>query len=688
VQLVGFLSVNLRVINRILVALLFVACCFAPASAAENWVQVRTKNFFLISNAAEAEVRQTAARLERFREAFRQLFPQIKLDGGIRTNVVVFRDSASYAPFKPKRRDGSVDIAVAGYFQPGEDVNYITLSVGDKSAYGTIFHEYVHFLLDTNIGRSDLPPWLGEGLAEYFETLQILDDQRVSLGAPPSGHLNLLRKSELIPLSDFFSTDNSALHRSGDESRSLFYAQAWAVTHYLFHANKNGGIHLDEVLTTLKGAAGFENTADRFFGSDNSELARVLREYVNQPLTPTRIVPAPQRVAFDAETNASSLSESQAFAYLGDLLYHTGNLTEAELLLRKALKIDADLSIANISLGLVLARKKDFAEAKRYLEKAIASDAANHFAYFNYAYAVSRESMDENGNVSVFPAGSATKMRDALKKAILLNPNFVESYRLLAFMALVNDTDLSEAVNLLNKGLTIKPGDLHLRLLLAQIFLRQEMYEEAGSIAGKLATNASDADIWTGAQAVLHTINQYRAASAVKVNDAEIVRVFGRLPPLILKRSALSDAEVERYEEDRLITNLNILIEQPRFGEKQVVGYIERITCSDESIMYTVRSADQKFSLRTTGFGDIRLKVLTDGERSFTLDCGVSFAKQLTVLTYKPSDGPRPNTRGRLLSISFVPDFFRLKTPQEMAASRTVIIEDDRVFKSRPGRTP
>ena len=130
------------------VGLLLVVCLFVPAIAAEPWTQVRTKNFFLIGDAGELEIRRAGARLEQFRETFRQLFPQMKLEGGIKTNVVVFKNEASYTPFKPKKADGSIDTAIAGYFQPGEDVNYITLSVGDRSTpYGTIFHEYVHFLL-------------------------------------------------------------------------------------------------------------------------------------------------------------------------------------------------------------------------------------------------------------------------------------------------------------------------------------------------------------------------------------------------------------------------------------------------------------------------------------------------------------------------------------------------------------
>lgn len=654
------------------------------AHGADAWIQVRSKNFLLIGDAGEKEIRQTAARLEQFRETLRLLFPQIKHDGGIRTNVVVFKDAASYAPFKPKRPDGTVDNVVAGYFQAGEDVNFITLTAAEKSGvYGTIFHEYAHFLIDTNIGRSDVPPWLGEGLAEYLETLQLLDDQRVSLGAAPSGHLSLLRRSELIPLGEFFATDNAALHRRGDDSRTLFYAQAWAVTHYLLHASKPGGVRFEDIFSEVKNAKAPADLHSLYFGSDTPGIGKAIRDHINQPQIPTRIVQIKRTLPIETEATAAPLSDAQTSAYLGDLLFHTDRLAEAEVLLRKAVKADGDVSVANMSLGLVLAKKREFVEAKKHLEKAIAVDRTNHFAYFNYAYALSRESMDENGNISEFRGDTAAKMRDALQRAISLNPNFAESYRLLAFVSLVNGTDLDQAVDLLHKGLAVKPGDPHLRLMLAQVLLRQEKYLEAGTIAERLAAGAYDQEVWAEARSILHTVNQFRAVSNVKANSADVAKVFGPLPPLILKRSSLSDEEVARYDEDRQLMNLNILVDKPRFGERQIVGYVDRIACSDGTISYAVRSGDERFNLVSTGFGNIRLRVLTEGERSFTLDCGVSLSKSLTVLIYQPSAGAR--TRGRLLSMSFVPDFFRLKTPQEMANFRTVIIEDDRVLKRRPG---
>ncbi len=280
------------------------------------------------------------------------------------------------------------------------------------------------------------------------------------------------------------------------------------------------------------------------------------------------------------------------------------------------------------------------------------------------------------------------KCRDALQRTIELAPGFAESYRLLAFVNLVNNTDLAGSVDLLNKGLAVRPGDQEIRLLLAQVLLRLERYEEATLIAEKLAATAANSEVWSGAQSVLQTVKQYLAEKEASEKGYDKSAGFGPLPPIIMKRSQVSDADVARYEEDRSVTNLNLLIERPRFGEKQVVGYVDRIACSNGDINFGVRSGGDAFTLSSPPFADLRHRVLTEGERSFTFACGKNLGKQLTVLTYRQSVGGNHRLRGRLVSIAFVPDFFRLKTQQEMANTRTVIIEDDRSLKDRPEKTP
>src|SRR5687768_10575229 len=80
-----------------------------PAFGKDNWINVRTKNFFLVGNASEKDIRLTATKLEQFRETFRLLFPNAKFTQTIQTNVVVFKSNSDYRPFKPKGADGKPD---------------------------------------------------------------------------------------------------------------------------------------------------------------------------------------------------------------------------------------------------------------------------------------------------------------------------------------------------------------------------------------------------------------------------------------------------------------------------------------------------------------------------------------------------------------------------------------------------
>jgi hypothetical protein len=124
------------------------------------------------------------------------------------------------------------------------------------------------------------------------------------------------------------------------------------------------------------------------------------------------------------------------------------------------------------------------------------------------------------------------------------------------------------------------------------------------------------------------------------------------------------------------------MLTRPRPGEQQVVAYVERIQCSEDRIDYKINAGGQRSVFTTANFSNLRLYVLTEGEQSFRIECGAGFGKQLTVLTFRPPASPKAGTRPELVSITFVPDVFRLKTPAEMAKARTIIVEDDTLRRS------
>src|SRR5947209_20310610 len=102
---------------------------FAPMSWSRSgggWTKVQSKNFTLIGNADEREIRQVAARLEEFREIFSRLSGNLKTLTPVPTTVMVFRTEDDYRPYKPLYRGRPSD--AEGFFQSGVDTNYIALS--------------------------------------------------------------------------------------------------------------------------------------------------------------------------------------------------------------------------------------------------------------------------------------------------------------------------------------------------------------------------------------------------------------------------------------------------------------------------------------------------------------------------------------------------------------------------------
>ncbi len=662
-----------RPLVAVICALLF-STVSAQVKPGDDWIKITTPNFTIVSNSSEKDARLVATKLEQFRTAFGALFPNARLTDAIPTNVVVFKSSGSYKPYKPKRGDGKADEWIAGYFQPGEDVNYITLSTEgeNEETFGTIFHEYVHSLLNTTFGKSQVPPWFNEGLAEYYQMFAIEDDQKVQLGRLQNGHLQLLQQSKLIPLKDFFAITNFSLHQNGNHSRSIFYAQAWALIHYLIQGN--GGVNVDGLgrfLQQVMSNVDQEKAFQASFGVDYATMEKALKKYVEQRTFRGTIVTLKNKLVFDDKFTVSPITEAVANAYLGDLLYHTNEYPAADAHLQKALQAEPNLSMAHTSLGLVKMRQRDFAAAKRHLEHAMADDQKNHYAHYNYAYVLSRESMDEFGYVRSYPPDVATKMKNAFRKSIELNPEFSESYRMLAFVLMIENSDLDEAIAVLKKGLQYQPGSQHYAMLLAQIYLRQEKFAEAKVIAERLSKTAEDETMRRNAEQISSTIAQYEEA---KKNSEMVLSVDGdgspRSRPTFVRREAISEEQIAKIEKDREIRNINVAIGQPAEGEKRTLGKLTKINCAKSEVVYdaTVDGANIRFASKD--FQSLDLQVMHEGTTDISVGCEANISNELVVITYKQEP-----TKNMLTSLHFVPADFRLMTKDEIANAPNLIIQ-------------
>lgn len=656
------------------------------AFAKDDWLNVRSKNFNLIGNASDKEIRKVATKLEQFRETFRLLFPSSNLSSPIPTNVVVFKNDGAYKPFKPKRADGKIDNFIAGYFQPGEDVNYITLSMGgeDADTFGTIFHEYVHFIVNTNMGKSDVPQWFNEGLAEYYQTFEMEGDIKAKLGLPQSGHLALLQQNKLIPLNAFFNTDNSALSQHGGHSRSIFYAQAWALIHYFVSNKKTEAMSkfLNLAMKDVPAEKAFQDA----FQMTYAQMEKELKQYVSKGSYLYSMVTFSNKLSFDLEMQTVPLSEAGTNAYLGDLLYHTNRADDAEAFLQTAIRLDPDSSMANTTLGIVKVRKGKFDEAKTFLDKAISKDPKNHVAYYQYAYLLSREGRDEFGYVASFSPEKTAKMKQLLKKAIEINPTFGESYEMLAFVSLVSNSGLDEGVAAMRTALKLQPGNQRYVMRIAELYLRQEKFEEAAAIAEKVAKTADEPQIKKQADSLIEQLQmrkeifarneesrkKYEAAIAAGAKD-------GGQRPILLRRGpdgkAPSPEDLVKAQQEFMIRAINRELRKTQPEEIRLLGSLETIVCKGGTVTYTVKSENETFVLTSKDFQALALaSYIPDG--SFAeVGCDAKVASIKAVLAYRPKTASKSPVRGELTSIEFVPSDFRFVDPgpEETPAEDVVV---------------
>lgn len=645
-----------KFISKVSLLCLLTSVFFTHGLANDKWIKIKSKNFHLLGNAAEKDIREVGVQLEQFREVFRRILTNFNFNSPVPTNVVVFKDKLTFSDYKPVNNEGKRTDWAAGYFQSGEDANYIVLTIEGKKAdiYRTIFHEYIHFLINNQIGRVNVPPWFNEGLAEYYELTEIDGKKRVVLGNYDEKYIPLLQRNKLIPFETFINTDYYSLYRQNKDGAVLFYAQAWALMHYLMHGNSGArGPQLNKFIKLISEGEKTDESFHKAFQTDYAALETELKKYIERKSFPVSIASFDSKLIFDGEMQTSQVTEAESKAVLGDLLYHLNRLTESAAHLEEALKLDGDCVLAHTSLGLIKIRQDDFTGARKYFEKALALNDKNYLTHFRYAYALSREGMTFYGFVSGYDVDQAQKMRASLKKAIELNPNFAESYNLYAFISMVRNDEVDQAIAHLDKALQIAPGNQWYAMRSAELYMRKEDFINARRVAQKVFQTAPDDAMRVYAQNTIKTINSLEA-------QLEYIKNYKDKPEAPeVTDEILTEEELARRRERATLESINEILRKPKGGEKRVLGYLTKIECGVNEISYSVKVENKILNFKSENFDKLILLSYSGDLSDNKIGCDLSAKELFSVISFKPFINSKANSAGEIISIEFVPKNFK-----------------------------
>ena len=618
--------------------------------AKDTWTTVHSRDFTLVGNASEKDIRLVATRLEQFRAVFAALFPTVSLNSSPPTTVIVFKNDLSFRPYKPHAED-------SGFFQAGQDVNYIALTTEHGSTehpLSTIFHEYAHLLMNASMGPT-VPLWFNEGVAEYYSTFDVMaDERRFLIGNLIADHILYLRRNPLLPLHSLFAVDYKSAYYNEADKTNIFYAESWMFVHYLFQAdNQKHRPQLTRFLELLRARAKIEDAFQQAFQSSVESVEINFKNYIQASKFMAETYGFNQKLDFSSQITAAPLSEADAHAYLGDLLAHMQRVTEAEAEFQHAFALEPESLLAHTALGMMCVRQGRMDDARPHLEKALQGNSESYLLHYYYAYSFSNLNWNEHQVVANYPEEVAMTMRRELNKVIALKPDYPESYWLLGFVNLVRNEQIDESLELLQKGLSVTSSNHRVLFMLAQLYLRKERFTEARELLLPIAQNSDDADLRDQAAVM---------AAAIQRAEEQRARIKDELQKQAPVGVAASDAAkppTSAPVPDDPNVGLADALRTPRAGEKRIQGMLTVIDCGAKGITFQVRSGSQLLKFHSDNFDRTIITTFTMGiERE--IRCGPRKPENSVVVTYTAGKAGA-KFDGEATVIEFVPQSFVLK---------------------------
>lgn len=162
------------------------------------------------------------------------------------------------------------------------------LAAQNRAMFETLFHEGFHAFAANYLweggGQKEFPRWLHEGMAAYFEVSSVEGAEFIH-GAAHPGFLAICReesaRSGLLPVEKILTAGPERFlvtHRSEAARSGLYYAESWALAHYLSSrvSRERIAAYVGEVLGGADPVKAFESLAGKSCLEVEAELKKHL----------------------------------------------------------------------------------------------------------------------------------------------------------------------------------------------------------------------------------------------------------------------------------------------------------------------------------------------------------------------------------------------------------------------------
>jgi Tfp pilus assembly protein PilF len=478
-------------------------------TAKDTWIEIRSPNFTVISNAGDKEARKIADQFEEFREVFHTTFPKLRLDLGKPLIIFAVKNEDSLKTLIPVYWESKWHFHPDGIYVAGEDRHYVAVrtDVQTENPYQIVYHEYTHAIMDLNF--RGLPVWLNEGLAEFYGN-SVIRDKDVEIGKVATYHLQTLQQERLIPIDALLMADQSSPYYNEANHATVFYAESWAIVHYLMLDPDARKRQLLGTFLAAWDASGDQlAAAEKTFG-DLKKFASAMEAYARQrsfyvAKVATTIHGDPKSFSNRALSNAE-LEAQRALFYA-----HTQRPKEAQAAIEAALQADPHLALAYEAKGFLEYSQQQFRQAESEFARAIELKTTDYFPYYFLAEAKLRNGMSSE---EASPTVSAF-----LEKAIEMNPQYAPAYAALASVYSINPATRDKAFAAGRRAMDLEPRNLSYATNYGYVLANAGKTAEAKSLALRIQQAAKTPMDRANAQQLLSVVASHEEYDNRVVNN-------------------------------------------------------------------------------------------------------------------------------------------------------------------------
>jgi tetratricopeptide (TPR) repeat protein len=465
-----------------------------------QWVEVRSPNFSVITDAGGKRGRDVALHFEQMRSVFGTLVTKGHVDLSVPLQIVAFRNSKEIRQVAPVFNGKATELA--GLFQGGEDRTFIMLDMSVENPWSVVFHEYAHQLMDGNVSiRAD--PWFEEGFAEYFASIEV-DNKEARVGKIPEQTYRILQEMGMMKVADLFRVQqNSKTYNESGDHRNVFYAESSLLVHYLYdnHLVPKLGDYFDARINQKKTV---EQATQQAFGMTPEEIDKILRSYLGSGRCKYYPIPTPSGIVPTQFTEAP-VSLADAHAVLADIDAHSPDHYNRALgEFEEVLKTDPNNASALRGTGYSYLQRSDLERAGEYFRRAAERDSKDPRVHYYNAVLMKRTG-------GLMDGGKSEEMKKELTTAIALDPKLADAYSLLAF-AQAASGEPEKGLASMKKAVELSPRNETYQINLANIYLANHKVNEAIALLRGLA-GSGNPQVASQANAVLAQAESFKERS-------------------------------------------------------------------------------------------------------------------------------------------------------------------------------